>query len=170
VIVRALYGLKSAGAAWHAHLASSLASLNYKSCLADPDIWLREANLPNGSTYYEYLAVYVDDFLCISNTPQDTKKCISEIYRIKDNFVNKPERYLGDEVIQYFLPDDSLKPRWGLSSHHYVTKSIKNVEVELNKVGKTLSNNVSTPLSTNYRPELDVSPLLSPEQANYYQN
>jgi hypothetical protein len=76
VIVRALYGLKSAGAAWRTHLASSLTSLNYKSCLADPDIWLCEANLSNGSTYYEYLAVYIDDILCISNTPQETMKCI----------------------------------------------------------------------------------------------
>jgi len=170
VIVKALHGLKSAGAAWRAHLASSLTSPNYKSCLADPDIWLREANLPNGSTYYEFLAVYVDDILCISNTPQETMKCISELYRIKENSINKPERYLGADVIQYFLPDDSLKPRWGLSSHHYVTESIKNAEVELNKVGKALSNNVSTPLSTNYRPELDVSPVSSPEQVSYYQN
>ncbi len=41
IIVRALYGLKSAGAAWRAHLAGSLSSIGYKSCLADPDVWLR---------------------------------------------------------------------------------------------------------------------------------
>jgi cyanate permease len=42
VIVRALYSLKLAGAAWRAHLSGSLSSLGYKSCLADPDVWLRE--------------------------------------------------------------------------------------------------------------------------------
>jgi hypothetical protein len=41
IIVRALYGLKSAGAAWRAHLAGSLLSIGYKSCLADPDVWLK---------------------------------------------------------------------------------------------------------------------------------
>ena len=38
VVVRALYGLKSSGAAFHAHLAQSLASLGFTSCSkADPD-------------------------------------------------------------------------------------------------------------------------------------
>ncbi len=35
IIVRALYGLKSAGAAFHAHLADCMRHLGYKSCLAD---------------------------------------------------------------------------------------------------------------------------------------
>ena len=40
IIVRALYGLKSAGASWRSHLANSLHGLGYRSCLADPDIWI----------------------------------------------------------------------------------------------------------------------------------
>ncbi len=66
IIVRALYGLKSAGAAWRSHLASSLHAIGYKSCLADPDIWLREVVRDDNTRYYEYLAVYVDDILSIS--------------------------------------------------------------------------------------------------------
>jgi hypothetical protein len=39
IIVRTLYGLKSAGAAGHSHLASSFVSLGFKSSLiADPDV------------------------------------------------------------------------------------------------------------------------------------
>jgi hypothetical protein len=170
VIVRALYGLKSAGAAWRAHLASSLISIGYKSCLADPDVWYREAVKANGTTYYEYLVVYVDDILSISETPQITMQSISELYRIKDNSIAAPVRYLGADLIQYTLPDDSTKIRWGLSSHHYITEAVKNVETELQKVGKTLSNSVSTPLSSDYRPELDVSAMLAPPQAQYFQN
>jgi hypothetical protein len=41
LIVRALYGLKSSGAAWRSNLANTLHQLGYKSCLADPDVWLR---------------------------------------------------------------------------------------------------------------------------------
>jgi len=44
------------------------------------------------------------------------------------------------------------------------------VEHELSKIGKALSNTISMPISNGYHPELDVSPLLSPEQANYFQN
>jgi hypothetical protein len=39
LIVRALYGLKSSGAALRAHLANTLQQLGYTSCLADPDVW-----------------------------------------------------------------------------------------------------------------------------------
>jgi len=39
LIVCALYGLKSSGAAWRAHLATTLTHLGYTSSLADPDVW-----------------------------------------------------------------------------------------------------------------------------------
>ena len=38
VIVRALYSLKSAGAAFRSHLARCMESLSYQSCKADPDL------------------------------------------------------------------------------------------------------------------------------------
>jgi hypothetical protein len=170
VIVRALYGLKSAGAAWRAHFASSLTTIGYKSYLADPDVWLREATKSDGVPYYEYLIIYVDDILAFSLAPQETMKAISELYRLKDNLATKPERYLGADVVQFYLPGDSSKPQWGLSSTQYIAEAIQNVELELSKIRKTLSNAISMPPSGGYRPELDVSPLLSPEQANYFQN
>jgi len=43
IIVRALYGFKSAGAAWRAHLESSLTTMGYKSCLTDPNAWMHKA-------------------------------------------------------------------------------------------------------------------------------
>jgi hypothetical protein len=50
------------------------------------------------------------------------------------------------------------------------TKRHKNSELELSQVGQALSNTVKTPMSSGYRPELDVTPLLGPEKANYFQN
>ena len=47
VIVRALYGLKSAGAAFRAHLASCMRELGYTSCKADPDLWLKPETRPD---------------------------------------------------------------------------------------------------------------------------
>ena len=38
VIVRALYGLKSAGAAFRSHLARCMESMGYQSCKADLDL------------------------------------------------------------------------------------------------------------------------------------
>jgi hypothetical protein len=41
IIVRALYGLTSAGAAFHAHLVDCMRHLGYMSCPADPDLRYR---------------------------------------------------------------------------------------------------------------------------------
>jgi hypothetical protein len=95
---------------------------------------------------------------------------ITELYRLKDNSFAKPDRYLGASVLEYYLLQDQTKVRWGLSSQQYVTEAIRNVETELSKIGKCLSNAVTTPISSGYRPELDITPLLNPTKANYYQN
>ena len=56
-----------------------------------------------------------------------------------------------------------------MSSDLYVKRAIADVETELAKVNQTLRSKVSTPLSSNYRPELDRSPELDAKRANYYQ-
>jgi len=57
-----------------------------------------------------------------------------------------------------------------MSSEQYVQETLRTFELELSKAGKRLKGKVSTPLSNGYHPELDVSPLLDDEQANYYMN
>jgi hypothetical protein len=49
VIVRALYGLKSAGAAFCAHLASFMHQMGYTSCKADPDLWYKAETRPDNN-------------------------------------------------------------------------------------------------------------------------
>ena len=71
-IVRALYGTKCAGRDFRNHLRECMMMLNYKPCLADPDLWMREAVHSNGSKYYEYILLYVDDALAISEYPKES--------------------------------------------------------------------------------------------------
>jgi hypothetical protein len=64
VIVRALYGLKSAGAAFHMHLASFMRQMGYTSCKADPDLWYKAETRPDDNfKYYAYILCYVDGIL-----------------------------------------------------------------------------------------------------------
>ena len=66
VIVRALYDLKSAKAAFKSHLAS-MEFLGYQSCKADPDLWLKPEIRPeDGVQYYSYQLCYVGDILTIT--------------------------------------------------------------------------------------------------------
>ena len=55
VNVRALYGLKSAGAAFRSHLAKCMEYLGYESCKADPDLRLKPEIRPeDGIKYYSH--------------------------------------------------------------------------------------------------------------------
>jgi hypothetical protein len=66
IIVRTLYGLKSAGAAFRAHLASFMRQLGYILCKADPDLWYKAETRPdNNFDYFSYILCYVTDILCI---------------------------------------------------------------------------------------------------------
>ena len=168
IIRRALYGLKSSGAAWRAHLAETLHVLGYTSSLADADVWFRPAVKDTGEQYYEYVLVYVDDILAISMTPQHTMDSLSKLYRLKEA-PSKPSKYLGADIFEHRYPDEPTKRMWGMSSHQFVKEALRVVELELERVGKRLSTKASTPMYTDYRPELDVSPFLDARQANYYQ-
>jgi Reverse transcriptase (RNA-dependent DNA polymerase) len=76
VIKKALYGLKTSGTAFRAHLVETLYELNHTPMKADPDVWIRPEVKPDGFEYYEMVLVYVNDVLCISHDPAVTMKGI----------------------------------------------------------------------------------------------
>ena len=55
IIVRALYGLKSSGAAFHAHLADCMSSIGYTPCRGDNDLWMKPDIDPDEDEYYSYI-------------------------------------------------------------------------------------------------------------------
>jgi len=85
IVVRAMYGLKSSGAAWHAKFSETLRSMDFKPYYADPDVWMKPAATPDGFEYYEYILVHVDDVLVISAAPGPIMKTIQQAYRLKDS-------------------------------------------------------------------------------------
>jgi len=130
LIVRALYGLKTSGAAWRAHLANTLHLLGYKSCLTDPDVWFCPARKTDGFECYEYVLVYVDDLLVLSHQGEKTMKALQDFYHLKDGYA-LPICYLGTEVKQWHFSQDVTKTKWALSSTQYVREAIKNIETHL---------------------------------------
>ncbi len=171
IIVRALYGLKSSGAAWHEHFANTLYDMNFKPSYADPDVWIQPEVKPNGFTYYEYIFVYVDDLLILSHQSKTIIRVLKSIYRLKDDEVGVSKTYLGTQVRQMHLPQDKTVLQWGLSPKQSIENALKNVEGKLAEIGQKLQPRkyANLPMRQGYRPELDYSPLLSPETANFYQ-
>ena len=95
VVVRALYGLKSASAALRHHFAATTTNdLGYKSTVADPEVYFKPKVKPDDFKYYACLIVYVDDVLSIDLKPEDAIDKISNIFRIKEGSVKSPDMYL----------------------------------------------------------------------------
>lgn len=146
IITRALYGLKSSSAAWRNTLAGTLGNLGFKPTLADPDVWIRPASKLNGEHYYEYLFVYVDDILVLSEKPEIVMQGISKAYCLKEGSVGRPTAYLGAQIKEHRLPDNPTKVLWSMSAEKYLKEAIRVVEMDLSKLDRCLPVNVPTPL------------------------
>jgi len=171
VIVRALYGLKSAGAAFRAHLASCMRDLGYTSCKADPDLWLRPETRPDdGTRYYSYILCYVDDILCIHHDAMKILDKINGYLPLKPDSVGDPDIYLGAKLRQTQLPNGVWA--WALSPSKYVNQAVRNCETHLKEHfdGRfTLPKRAENPFSMSYESELDESTPLDPNAASYFQ-
>ena len=165
-IVRALYGLKSSGAAFREHLAQKLDEIGFKSSVADPDVWMRAATKPDGEMYYEYTLVYVDDILCISHDPMRPMQQIAQSLRFKKDKIAPPEFYLGAKLEKKNLNGKNV---WTMTSREYVKAAVRNVEESLNKKGRKLPTKATTPMSSGYSPETDDSPELDSDHVTTFQ-
>ena len=94
LIHKVLYGLKSSGAAFRAHLANTLHDNGFISSKSDPDMWLHPAVKPDGQEYYKYILCYVDDILAISHKATQVLEDIQVVFKLKDNKITPPEIYL----------------------------------------------------------------------------
>jgi hypothetical protein len=166
IVKKALYGLKSAGAAFRALLAETLYDIGYVPTKADPDVWLRPAVKANGFEYYEIVLWYVDDVLCVSDDPLTTFQGLQSTFKLKDDKIARPEMYLGAQLGKINVDGQSC---WTMSAEKYVLASAKNVESVLAKRGLRLPTKCYTPLPTDYRPELETSEELKADGLQYYQ-
>jgi hypothetical protein len=172
LIHRALYGGKSAGRDFRNHLRSCMRHLDFVSCPADPDVWMRPAKRADGTDYYEYILLYTDDALVLSeNAERVLRNDLGRYFTLKEESIGPPKIYLGGSVRKVQL-DNGVKC-WAYSSSQYVRAAVKNVEEYLstrNDERWRLPAKAETPLQTSYRPELDVTPELGPIDAAYYQS
>jgi hypothetical protein len=84
LIVRALYGLKSAGAAFRNHLAECMKHLGWNPCRADRDLWMKAETLPDdGILCWAYILIYVDDILCVHHDPGAPLAKLDEYCKMK---------------------------------------------------------------------------------------
>ena len=112
--------------------------------------------------------VYVDDILHLSHDTKPTMDALGKLYLLREDACGEPKRYLGANVGKYQLPDG--REVWSMSSNDYIKNAVKNLEETLALESMKLKGKADRPMPSDYRPEIDVSPLLSDELANRYQN
>ena len=56
-----------------------------------------------------------------------------------------------------------------MSGDDYIKNAVREVETKLSAHGRTLYKGTKSPVKVGYHPELDTSPVLDDDGANYYQ-
>ena len=145
--------------------------INFTLCPADPDVWMRPAIKSDGTKCYDYVLPYVDDALVVSeNAESILRNELRRYFELKEESIGPPDHYLGGKVRKVQFGNGVNV--WAFSSSQYVHTAVKNAEAYLDSQDSKHSkmpNKADTPLTTTYRPELDVSRELNVADAAYYQ-
>ena len=169
LITRALYGGKSAGSDYWKHMRACMRLLRFEPCKGDQDVWRRPATKPDGTQYYTYVCLYVDDCLCVDVDPQPIlTNEIGRYWTLKDSSVGPPNIYLGNKVSKVTLANNVTC--WSFSSSQYVQNAVSNVTKYLKERNLALPKRASAPFRGEYRPEIDCTPELTPSEAAYFQS
>ena len=166
LITRALYGLKSSGAAFRSLLADHVWEIGFRPSQADNDVWLRPAVKPDGTKYYEYLLIYVDDVLGISHDP-NMLNCIKTHFKLKGDKIEEPSVYLGANITK--MVNEEGKECWAMGADDYCASAVQNVEKVLADKGLRLPSRCITPTLHGYKPELDATAELKADGIQWYQ-
>ena len=68
--------------------------LDFVSCHANPDVWMRPAKRSDGSDYYEYILMYTDDALVVSdNAEQVLRNELGRYFTLKEESIGPPKIY-----------------------------------------------------------------------------
>ena len=167
IVVRALYGLKSASASFRSFMAQKLDEMGFKSSKGDFDIWMRPAVKCDGSEYYEYVMLYVDDVMASSQHALELMKELGRGIKYKNDSITPPTSYLGAQLKKKNLPNGLSC--WSLSSDKYVNAAINNVDEAVKKKKRRIPCKSKTPMTSDFIPELDGSNELSQEDLTFYQ-
>ena len=164
-ISRALYGLKTSGAAWMAKFADTLRSMGYKASESNLDVWMKKDFKESGEPYYKYILVYVVNVLHIYTKGKSDMDRIGLVYRLKEGRVAPPERHLGANIKKVQLDNGSTA--WVTTSADYMKTAITQVQSDLEEdnVSLKMYGKGSWPYLVDYR----LSKELGAKLTNRYQ-
>ena len=94
-------------------------------------MYLQAEKDEDGSEYYSYLVVYVDDVLSIHKYPGKLLATVNRDYRLKEP-PECPTMYLGADICKYQVNGDiSGTECWAMSANSHVKKALEVVQDRL---------------------------------------
>ena len=172
VILRALYGIKTSANAWRTHLCATLQhKMGFQYSYADTDFWMKIDVKPDGTKYYTYILIYVDDILIMSHNPTFYMTQIQDEYYVRKEIIGPPKLYLGAEIkrVRY----RTGKMMWASSSSKYVREATIVIEKRMKDINLSSTKKAKSPTQSfrnvKYRPELDVTAICDATQHQFYQ-
>ena len=156
IIDKALYGLRTSGARFHAKFADTLRALGFKPTYADPDVWYRDAG-----SCYEYVVVYVDDIFTALKNPQEFyDKIRQDPWKYKLKNVEEPKYHLGGD---FFRDRDGT---YCYGAQTYVKRLVENYKMMFGEPPREYH----APMEKGDQPELDETPELGPDGIQKFQS
>ena len=156
IIEKALYGLCSSGLRFHEQLSTVLGKYDFHHSRVDPDLWMRD-----GSDVWKYSVVYVNVIII---TMKDAKGFFDKLQGPNVGFtmkgVGKPNYHLGAD---FFCDDDGTLC---LGAQTYAKRLCASFESLFSSQPKPYF----APLDHDDHPELDDSPLCSPDDTAKFQS
>ena len=141
--------------------------LGFESSRAGPDVWYRESKHKDGTPYYEYVLLYTDDWLVISdNAKSILRKEIGKSFTLKEKSIGDPGQYLDGKLRK--VTRENWVNCWAFSSTQYVQDAGNNDEQYLKRKGEKLVAKAPAPFINNYPPEIDMTEELGKDEASYY--
>ena len=111
---------------------------------------MRPAKKFNGTYYYEFILLYTNNALVISeNAKQVLRKDLGRYFELKGKSIGTPKIYLGGSTRQVKL-ENGVRD-WDLGSSQYVNSVVKKVEAYVSKQSgerRKVPAKAETPLKT----------------------
>lgn len=148
-------------------MAKKLDEAGFSSSVADPDVWMRPATHADGTEYYEYILMYIDDLLSISEDATSVLRILEgDTIRYKNDKIAPPEVYLGAKLAIRTINGIEV---WTITSQDYVKAAIDTIKLGLKNKRWKLPSYRKTPTVNSYIPELDGSPELDSGDTAFFQ-
>ena len=108
--------------------------MGFKPCLADPDLWMKACKREDGTEYWAYVLLYVDDLMVIHHDAMSVLRgYIDKYFKLKPGSIGDPKMYLGATLKRVRLENGVTA--WASSPAKYVYASVENVEKYIKDLG-----------------------------------